>query len=293
MNTSLDIPLFQFTVCICTRNRPEDLVRALRSIQHSVFQVHEVIVSDDSTDDRTEQVIHADFPEVKYIRGPKMGLSANRNHAIRAVTGTHLLFIDDDVILSFDFFLQIVNMYRRHEANYGNQIIITGLENKNGVIIFPHDQTFLGFQNRPYGTGEPLHTLVINSSVFPLAVFQHMKFDEQLVYGYEEVDLATRAVRGGYPILLTKDAINMHYPSEINRDYYKPHLVTSRLYVTFKRYFFTERKRLKALSFFVIATGHTLLHAIKTEGKQGVIRACKAISNSLKYMRVYLKERRA
>ncbi|TFE22643.1 glycosyltransferase family 2 protein [Cohnella luojiensis] len=284
---------YHFTVCICTRNRPDDLSNALRSLERSKVKIHEIIVSDDSTDIRTEQLVKSNFPNVHYLPGPKIGLSANRNHAIRAATGTHLLFIDDDVKMVNDFFVKISEVLRRNDRVYGNKVIITGLENKNGSIIYPHNQTFLGFQSRPYKDEEPLKTIVINSTVFPITLFKEILFDEQLIYGYEEVDIATRAVQKGYSILLSKETINYHYPSEINRDFYKSYITTSRIYATFKRYLFTERKWFKALSFFIVALIHTILHGIKVEGSKGFLSSLRTISNSINYILIDMKKKRS
>jgi glycosyltransferase involved in cell wall biosynthesis len=271
----------QFSVCICTRNRPDELQKALKSLEESQVPIYEIIVSDDSTDLHTKNLILSSFPNVKYLDGPKPGLSINRNVAIQAVTGTHVFFMDDDVRMARNFLFEIMNAVKRSESLYGNKLIITGIENNNGLIIYPHDQSFLGYQNRKYKEGEALRTIVINSTVFPVALFRELLFDEQLIYGYEEVDIATRAVKKGYHILLAKEAINFHYSSVINRDYYKPYLDKSRLYATCKRYLFTERKWIKALSFFIIAFVHTILHRIKVEGSKGVASALRTISGSI------------
>lgn len=274
----------RYTVCICTRNRPEDLRKALHSLERSEVPVYEVIVSDDSTDYRTRAMVQTRFPAVKYLTGPRKGLSFNRNNAIRAVTGSHVLFIDDDVLLAPDFLTKVSSVLKRNVRLHGRSCIVTGLENKNGAIVYPHDQTFLGFQKKPYRDGEPIRTIVINSTVFPAELFKEMSFDEQLIYGYEEVDFATRAVCKGYTILLHKEAVNLHFPSEINRDYYRPHIAASRLYATFKRYRFTERNRLKSLLFITAGTCHMLLHGLKKEGGRGLAGAVRTVWSSARYI---------
>lgn len=283
---------YWFSVCICTRNRPDDLFKALQSLARSEVPVYEIIVSDDSTDLHSKRIVLSQFPKVRYLTGPKKGLSVNRNNALRAVSGTHVLFIDDDVILTEDFFTKMTNSLQRHEELYGRKVIMTGLENKNGAVIYPHDQTFLGFQSRKYKEGEPIHTIVINSTVFPAELFKEINFDEQLIYGYEEVDIATRAVQRGYKIVLCEETLNYHYPSEINRDFYKPHIEISRLYATFKRYLFTERKPLKAVSFLLVANLHTIRHRMKAEGGKGLITSYVTIKNSYKYIRTHYQSRR-
>jgi GT2 family glycosyltransferase len=289
---AVNTAMLRFSVIICTRNRPDDLHHALKSLEESEVPVYEIIVSDDSTDLRTRTMVQSLFPSVQYLTGPKKGLSSNRNNAIRAITGSHVLFIDDDVLLAPDFFVKTGRLLQQNGRLYGNKCIVTGLENKNGAIIYPHDQTFLGFQKKPYRDGEALKTLVINSAVFPADLFKEITFDEQLIYGYEEVDFATRAVQRGYTILLLKDAVNLHFPSEINRDYYKPHIAASRLYATFKRYRFTERKMFKSLSFFIAAAFHMVLHGMKKEGGKGLAGAVRTVRSSLTYILIHNKGRR-
>ena len=274
---------YRFSVCICTRNRPNELRKALASAEKAEL-VHEIIVSDDSTDDRTERLVRSEFPFVMYVPGPRRGLAANRNRAVRAVTGSHVLFMDDDVVLAPDFFVQIMKVLKESAARHGHRVIVTGLETRRGALIRPHDQTFFGFQERQYSQGEPLKTIVINSTVFPVFLFKEIRFDEQLVYGYEEVDFATRAAQRGYAIVLAEKAVNTHFPAEGNRDFYRPHIDKSRMYVTFKRYWHTERKRGKAVAFALLAPAHALLSGIKAGGWKGASGAMRAIRGSLAMM---------
>jgi glycosyltransferase involved in cell wall biosynthesis len=258
---------FKVSVCICTRNRPQELSKALHSVETSTYPVFEVIVSDDSTNDDTKRLIIAHFPTVKYLDGLRKGLGANRNNALKSVTGSHILFIDDDVILS-DNFLEMMHSqlvkYAKHEDIH--KVIITGIENVNGRLIIPGEQSFVGWQNVQYKEGDIIKTVVINSAIFPISVFQEVLFDERLVYGNDEVDLTTRAIKKGFKIFIFPEAVNFHYPSEINRDYYKPYHDASRIYVTFKRYFSTENNRIKALVYLPYAFLHLVAFRLRYYG---------------------------
>jgi len=279
---------FQVSVCICTRNRPDDLRKALESVSRSVYPVHEIIVSDDSTDELTRELVEFQFPSVRYLSGPRRGLCANRNHALKAVTGTHVLFIDDDVVLDPHFLARIYDCWLANPSPR-HKVIITGLELRNGHLIYPHDQDFLGYQVRPYQQREMVKTVVINSTVFPMTLFQEMCFDEQLVYGYDEVDLTTRAVARNYRIILCERAVNCHYPSPVNRDLYRPYIEASRLYVTYKRYVYSEGKRIKGWMFLVIAGLHNLFHSLKRAKWQGWSMAAFTFKTALSYIRHYAR----
>jgi GT2 family glycosyltransferase len=92
------------TIIIPTCNRPADLARCLHALLPQLEQHPcEVIVSDDSRDDRTQAVLRAEFPSVKITTGPRSGPGANRNAGAQQASGEWLIFIDDDVIPSPGF----------------------------------------------------------------------------------------------------------------------------------------------------------------------------------------------
>jgi glycosyltransferase involved in cell wall biosynthesis len=263
---------FKVSVCICTRNRPQELSKALHSVERSTYPAFEVIVSDDSTNDETKKLIISHFPTVKYLDGPRKGLGANRNNILKAVTGSQVLFIDDDVILNENFLELVCNkLAKLAEQENLDKLIISGIENKNGQLVFPGEQSFVGWQNVSYKEGDTIKTVVINSAVFPASLFRNTLFDEKLVYGNDEVDLTTRAIEKGFKIILLPEAINFHFPSEINRKYYEPYHDASRIYVTFKRYFATENNKLKALVYLPYAIIHAAAFNLRYRGIEGLI----------------------
>ncbi|ACB94494.1 glycosyltransferase family 2 protein [Beijerinckia indica] len=258
------------SLCITTRNRPEDLAECLRVAGGSSIPLKQIVVSDDSTDHRSRDLVREQFPKVDYVEGPRKGLGPNRNSAIAAAHGDWILFLDDDARLGVDFLKTLEPLIAAHA---GEKIIYSGIEEQIRGKIFPRDQNFLGFQSRPYQADEPLNTLVINAALFPAEVCKTLLFDPRLIYGYDEVDIASRARAAGWRILLCPEAINFHYPSETNRDYYKPHTESARIYVTFKKYYGAQRKPLKALAFLGISLLHSCAHHLKTEGFRGLLSA--------------------
>jgi len=275
--SSSDAP--RFSVCICTRNRPGDLARALRSVEASTYPAHQIVVSDDSTDTLTREMIAADFPRAVFLEGPRRGLGANRNCALGAVTGTHVAFIDDDATLSTDFLSQMAESLQ-HGGQHPEKLIVTGYELNRGERVYANATTFLGFQARPYRTRDHHDTVVINSAVFPAWLFKLIRFDEHLVYGYDEVDIVM-------------EVFNSHFPSTVNRDYYAAFVEASRIYVTHKRYRWFERNRPKAALFLTLAVAHNLLHNLRAHGPKGVARSARTVSHAIAYIRRYSPEGRA
>jgi glycosyltransferase involved in cell wall biosynthesis len=267
------------SVCICTRNRPEALTRTLDSLRSSSIPPHQIVVSDDSTNERTSQLVRRAYAEVSYRKGPRRGLGANRNAVVAAATGDFVLFLDDDCLLDRDFLNRVVT--RLTEDGDQRRTIVNGCELKHGVLIVSRDQSFLGYQNRAYAVTDDIYSVVMNAAIFPRSLFPHVKFDERLIYGYDEIDLTTRAVAHGYRIVNCPDAVNHHFPSPVNRDYYGVHASSSRIYVTFKRYLWTQRRPLKAAAYLPIAVCHVFASMIRTGGLGGLRSARDVLAEAL------------
>ena len=85
------------SICFATRNRKEEIVRAIESSLAQSHRPLEVIVVDDASDDGTQELIRKLFPEVRCIReSARVGVAGARNRAIREARGSIVLSPDDD-----------------------------------------------------------------------------------------------------------------------------------------------------------------------------------------------------
>ncbi|MFY9488693.1 MAG: glycosyltransferase, partial [Solirubrobacterales bacterium] len=265
---------FRVSVCVCTRNRPDELTRCIDSIIASGLPVHEIVVSDDSDDAFAPAVREATGRRAIYTRGPQLGLCANRNHAVGQTSGSHILFLDDDARLSRDFLLHVRRRLDGEALADWPKTIVTGRERRPGSpLTAARDQSFLGFQQISYPAEHGYRTVVINAAVFPRVLFTLIGFDERLRYGYDEVDLTTRALARGFRIVTQPEAVNDHFPSPVNRDEYRSLTDASRLYVTARRYAVTEQSRRRTLAFAVAAPLHLIAAALKSDPARGIARA--------------------
>ena len=258
-----------FSVCILTRNRPEELRRAIESVLSSPYPAHQIVVSDNSTDDRTREMVGANYPQITFTEGPRQGLSSNRNNAVSKVTGTHVVMMDDDAALGPEFLDKMAAHIERSQNP--ERSILTGIEMKHGERIMPHKMDFLGFQSLEFGEADKVDSIVINATVFPAEVFRELLFDLNLIYGYDENEFMMRAVYlHGYEVKICQDAINFHYPLGADAGSYVTQIEANRIYVTFKKYFFIEKRKGKALSYLAVAYSHNLLHALKRRRLRGL-----------------------
>ena len=83
------------SVVIPTYNRYEVLKRALTSVFTQTHSPFEVIVIDDGSTDKTQQ-IQQDFPNIKYFYQENAGVSSARNLGIEKSTQDWMAFLDSD-----------------------------------------------------------------------------------------------------------------------------------------------------------------------------------------------------
>jgi GT2 family glycosyltransferase len=278
----------QLSICICTRDRVSSLMQALESCEAQREAIREVIVADDSSASATREAVERAFPWVRWVPGPKRGLGANRNAALDAATGTHVLFLDDDAKLGERFLDATIAAL---EAEDAARTIVTGVETKNGIRVAPNNLGFFGHQTRPYRPGEPFRTVVINSTVWPRALFDDVRFDEKLRFGSDEVDIASGAIAHGYRIVFAPEAVNLHEPDPLNRETYEFQADVSRLFVTGKRLLFVQPRPLRAFAFLILAPMHLLAAAVKRDGPAGVGQALKVLRAWGQYALTDLRDR--
>ena len=92
----------KLSVIIPTCNRPDELALCLQRLdpaaQSMAADQFEVIVTDDSPGQATEQRVKAQFPWVRWVQGPRRGPAANRNNGARCASAEWLVFTDDDCL---------------------------------------------------------------------------------------------------------------------------------------------------------------------------------------------------
>jgi GT2 family glycosyltransferase len=96
---SADFPMV--SVVVCTRDRPDSVVTALRELAAVRYRAFEIVVVDNAPrTDATERAVRAAFegdPRVRYVREPRPGLSCARNRGVAEASADIVAFTDDDV----------------------------------------------------------------------------------------------------------------------------------------------------------------------------------------------------
>jgi len=234
------------SVIICTKNRPDDLMKCIDSLTVQTYPIHELVMID-SGDIELYDIInnYKNKLNINYVRY-KTSLTVARNKGIDKSRGDIILFLDDDVILNDKYVHNIVDVFK----TYGNDIgAVTGnivneqldtktLPNliKYSIIRKIRNLLFKIFFLRIFGTGRfqpsgfPTHPggkkevlfiecLAGANMAFRKEVLDKFKFDENL-RGYcfmEDCDISYRVAQE-YKIVYTPYAELIHNVSKASRD---------------------------------------------------------------------------
>src|SRR4051794_14487270 len=75
------------TVAVCTRERPADLARCLAALVRLEYPALELLVVDNAPRSEATRQLVEGYPQVRYVREPRPGLSWARNRAIMEAGG--------------------------------------------------------------------------------------------------------------------------------------------------------------------------------------------------------------
>lgn len=191
------------TVIISTKNRWDDLNKALQSLRSQTLP-HQVIVMDDHSEDGTFENTQRLYPEVKAFRFPESkGYIVRRNEAVQLAITPYVLSIDDDCILeSPDILSQIAGFCQQTKCAAVAWPFVDVNTNKNVQSIAPDGGlwqacTFKGC------------AFVVHRETF----LQLGGFRSVLVHQGEEEDFCIRLLDAGYPVLLGNGTAISHYES--------------------------------------------------------------------------------
>jgi GT2 family glycosyltransferase len=221
------------TVVICTRNRPESVMTALRGLAATHYRPVEVVVVDNApSSDATMKSVLAEFgadPSFRYVREPRPGLSCARNRGIAEASGEIIAFTDDDVIIDPRWLDGIIRGFRAVPGAGCVTGLIATAEIENEAQLYFHLRAGWGMlcERRvfdlaghrddsalyPYSAG--IFGAGANFAVSRQVLAEVGGFDEALgagtpTGGGEDLNMFVRVILGGYRLVYEPSAIVSH-----------------------------------------------------------------------------------
>jgi len=225
------------TAVIPTRNRPNDLAKAVASVCAQTRPPDEFIIVDQSPGNESRSLVDAlmsahERIQLVYIHDPHIsGLVDAKRVAAERAGGDIVLFLEDDVILEPDYIEQIELGFSGRPDMVGCCGIVTNPPNQTATyeILFKlfHRGIFMDSRVGLYGRFNGRGNMLIVSdmlsgglSAWRREVFKVVPFDvANGFHMFEDIDFSTRVARYFGPRLyINPNARLEHHCSPINRD---------------------------------------------------------------------------
>ena len=88
--------MFNISIIIPTYNRKSFLIHAINSVLNQTYQNLELIIIDDGSSDKTENIIKKKYPKIKFYKQKNKGVSAARNKGIKMASCKCIAFLDSE-----------------------------------------------------------------------------------------------------------------------------------------------------------------------------------------------------
>ncbi|HLZ70859.1 MAG TPA: glycosyltransferase [Dehalococcoidia bacterium] len=138
-DTTGTLPL-HLSAVLCTRNRPDLVGTALRSVLNNEYPSFDLVVVDQSDDDGTAAIVRrlqTQYLNLRYIHTKRVGLSAAYNTGIASSSGEIIAFTDDDCKAPIDWLAQIERAFAHNpdiSLLYGQVLAPNELRTVPGVV---------------------------------------------------------------------------------------------------------------------------------------------------------------
>lgn len=210
------------TVAVCTRERPDELTRALRALTALSGTASELLVVDNApATDATRRVVSR-YPAARYVLEPKRGLNAARNRALREGRGQVVAFSDDDAAPEPGWLEALVcNFNDRRVVCTTGLTLPMELETEAQELFETHCSFVRGFRRRVIDGIDDGPLLVghigagANMAIRRDTVLELGGFDERLDAGTPtrsggDHEMFARILAAGYQIVYEPAAVSWH-----------------------------------------------------------------------------------
>jgi GT2 family glycosyltransferase len=223
-------PSFRGTVSvvICTRDRPDQLVRCLTSFKGQSRRPDQVLVVDNASQtDATRQA--AKTVGVDYLREDRPGLDIARNSGAKAARGDIVVYTDDDVVLHDRWLERLVNAFQSSEIWAATGLILPGSLQSEAECLFESQWGFgRGFGRKDFGNDFYMEHRSRGCPTWVIGAGANMAFRreafERVGYFDERLDVGAAGCSGDSEFwyrILHKGGVCRYEPSAVVYHYHR------------------------------------------------------------------------
>jgi glycosyltransferase involved in cell wall biosynthesis len=205
----------RISVALVTRNRSESLNRTIQSLRNQLSQPFEVVISDDSDPDRAHETKEvADRWDCRYVKGPRRGLYANRNHVALACQGSHIRTMDDDHLFPVGHFERCLEAVRSDPGSIWTTGEVGFLDGKVGWSCPTANQLVSSGVGGGFANLDDNWAIADGSTIYPREVFdQGHRMVECFRYGSSYLEFGAYLYSRGFRSRCVRGAMVEHYPA--------------------------------------------------------------------------------
>lgn len=280
-------------IIILTLRQKEKTLQCLATLCASTTAPLRILVWDNGSQDGTAIAVNQAFPDVLVHEHPtNLGVASGRNAAaalaIETHNPTHLLFLDNDILVEPGFVEALYNPFTVEERVGQTQAKLRFMDDRErlndagGARI-----NFLLWQITPVGFGEidhgqydeSRHCISCGGAMMVRAdVFQQLGgFDSQFdPFGPEDMDFSLRLQESGYLALYVPQAMAYHAVSHTFGKGYSEEYARhkSRHWYRFMR---RHASPLQQAGFFLIGAPYLAIRVVVREGRKGNFGAVRGL----------------
>ncbi len=208
----------RISTIICTRNRGDGLISTVESVLKNQHPAFEVIIVDQSTDDRTEAAValFLSDPRVRYIRSNTVGAGRSRNIGLFAARGDYVAYTDDDCIVSETWLCELENAFQKQEktAVIYCQVIAPADRPPSGhtpVFLFDQARIIDNLDDCKQGLGMGAGMALRRQPIAELGGFDDMLGPGSKFQSGEDYEIGVRAILNGWNIYEPPEIKVVHY----------------------------------------------------------------------------------
>lgn len=281
------------------RDRTLECLSNILSIDAPQFKV---VVWDNGSQDNTVEAINDAFPQVVAHYHPENlgvapGRNAAANFAIETLQPTHLLFLDNDMLVEPDFVSALFRPFTEDESVGQTQAKLRFMDDKQrlndgggcNINFILGRTTPVGFGEIDQGQYDTIKECVACGGAMMVRtdVFQELGgFDIDFgKLGPDDLDFSLRLSGAGYKALYIPQAVAYHkvshtYGGDFNETYAR--LKARNWFIFLRRHASIPQM----LGFFLIGVPYIAVHVVIREGKKGNFGAIRGLARGMfEYMR--------
>lgn len=189
----------QITVVVPVYNEKKYIEQCIVSILQQTVRDFELIVSDDCSDDGTEQIVKGfNDARITYLRNKRqMGVSTTRNNAIQKAHGEFIFFTDGDCVVAPNWLEEGLRVFKQNDC--------VGVE---GKLFFVSQNYRPVYSDRVVENIEGSAYMTANMAYRRVVLLQAGLFDSALKR-HQDLDLALRVKQFG-EIVFAPDMVVCH-----------------------------------------------------------------------------------